>query len=480
MVFSSVLFLFVFLPAVLLIHAIAPNSWRNAVLLIASLCFYAWGEGIFILIMLASISMNYGFAMMLERASDSSRRTWVILAVIANLLLLGVFKYFNFIVENINAFAGSSTVPWLVVEQIHLPIGISFFTFQAMSYVIEVYRRVSPAQTNPLNVGLYIALFPQLIAGPIVRYRDIASQLTNRVVKYGDFSSGIERFVIGLGKKVLLANPLGEVADEIFGLPPDSITTTVAWAGLACYTLQIYFDFSGYSDMAIGLGRMFGFKFLENFNFPYISQSIQEFWRRWHISLSNWFRDFLYIPLGGNRLGTSRTYLNLLIVFLLCGLWHGASWNFIAWGALHGFFLVIERIGWLGWSSKLWRPLRHLYVLLVVMLGWVFFRVETLPGAIDFLEVLAGSNPIAQFEFDVFFNLERLAVFFLAVLFSMPVLSGVKILLVRVSPSLLLDQSNAAQVSLYFCKLIALTSVLVLSSVHLMAGSHNPFIYFRF
>ncbi|MGB5708663.1 MAG: MBOAT family O-acyltransferase, partial [Arenicellales bacterium] len=348
MVFSSVLFLFLFLPVVLLLYWVIPNKWRNSFLLIVSLTFYAWGEGLFVGIMLLSIAMNYVFGLAIERGNARAGRLWVGIAVMANLALLGVFKYANFLVENINTLFSSTGIQLITIDQIHLPIGISFFTFQAMSYVIEVHRRVMPAQTNLLNLGLYIALFPQLIAGPIVRYHDIAAQLKTRFVNAGQVAYGIERFVIGLGKKVLIANPMGAVADEIFALPPDSITATVAWTAVACYSLQIYFDFSGYSDMAIGLGRMFGFKFLENFNYPYISQSIQEFWRRWHISLSNWFRDFLYLPLGGNRRGPGRTYFNLLIVFLLCGLWHGASWNFVVWGLLHGSFLVLERIGFLG------------------------------------------------------------------------------------------------------------------------------------
>jgi alginate O-acetyltransferase complex protein AlgI len=480
MVFSSVLFLFLFLPAVLLIHWVAPNSWRNSILLIASLCFYAWGEGIYILIMLLSIAMNYGFAMRLEIGSQRNRKPWLGLAVAANLLLLMVFKYFSFAIDNINSLATMANMPLFTVDQIHLPIGISFFTFQAMSYVIEVYRRVSPAQTNPLNVGLYIALFPQLIAGPIVRYRDIASQLTSRIVKTSDFSRGIERFIIGLGKKVLLANPMGAVADEIFALSPDSISTSVAWAGLACYTLQIYFDFSGYSDMAIGLGRMFGFRFLENFNYPYISQSIQEFWRRWHISLSNWFRDFLYIPLGGSRLGVRRTYVNLLIVFLLCGFWHGASWNFIVWGALHGTFLVIERIGLMKWLGKVWRPVRHIYVLLVVMVSWVFFRAETLPGALNYLTAMFLSGEGQLFEFDLFFNYERLTVFVIAVILSAPILPRVKSVAIKLNPGLSSEIISLQHWLAYGIKLLTITSILFLSSIHLIAGSHNPFIYFRF
>ncbi len=480
MVFSSVLFLFLFLPVVLLLYWVIPNKWRNSFLLIVSLTFYAWGEGLFVGIMLLSIAMNYVFGLAIERGNARAGRLWVGIAVMANLALLGVFKYANFLVENINTLFSSTGIQLITIDQIHLPIGISFFTFQAMSYVIEVHRRVMPAQTNLLNLGLYIALFPQLIAGPIVRYHDIAAQLKTRFVNAGQVAYGIERFVIGLGKKVLIANPMGAVADEIFALPPDSITATVAWTAVACYSLQIYFDFSGYSDMAIGLGRMFGFKFLENFNYPYISQSIQEFWRRWHISLSNWFRDFLYLPLGGNRRGPGRTYFNLLIVFLLCGLWHGASWNFVVWGLLHGSFLVLERIGFLGVLNRVWRPLRHCYVIFIVMIAWVFFRVETLSGASDFLETMLLADTSGKYQLDIFFDYERAFIFVVGIIIATPVLPWIRS---RYTGSGSLDCGEPVLIrhfSVHAVKHLWLLTILVFSSMHLMAGSHNPFIYFRF
>ncbi|MFZ0133944.1 MAG: MBOAT family O-acyltransferase [Desulfobacterales bacterium] len=290
---------------------------------------------------------------------------------------------------------------------IHLPIGISFFTFQAMSYVVDVYRRDAAVQLNPLNIGLYIALFPQLIAGPIIRYHDIAAQIVRRRVGLDDFSYGIQRFVAGLGKKVLIANQVAAIADRVFSSPYETLTPGIAWLGVLCYTLQIYFDFSGYSDMAIGLGRMFGFHFLENFNDPYISRSITEFWRRWHISLSRWFRDYLYIPLGGNRGGPLRTYVNLLVVFFLCGLWHGASWNFIIWGLLHGLFLVIERLGFDKALNRSWPPLRNVYVMTVVCSGWVFFRTDSLSAALHYLGAMAGLNPAVPIQQQAFIYIDH-------------------------------------------------------------------------
>ncbi len=349
MVFSSITFLFFFLPVFLMGYLGVGKKGRNLFLLLASLFFYLWGEQLFVLVMLASIVMNYFFGLLLDRVGIQGSRAGKFLlaaALVANLGMLVFFKYANFAVDNLNLLLSWLNMPLMHLHKVHLPIGISFFTFQAMSYLIDLYRQEYKAQKNPLYLGLYISLFPQLIAGPIVRYSDIAEHIKKRTVSLHDFACGAERFVFGLGKKILIANPMGLMADHIFAMQAELLSTGTAWLGITCYTLQIYFDFSGYSDMAIGLGRMFGFHFLENFNYPYISRSIREFWRRWHISLSTWFRDYLYIPLGGNRHGNNRTSLNLLIVFLLCGLWHGASWNFILWGLMYGFFLVAERGIW--------------------------------------------------------------------------------------------------------------------------------------
>ena len=394
MLFSSTLFLFLFLPLTLVAYLVVGRRLRNVLLLLASLFFYLWGENIYVLVMLSSITMNYIFGLLIDRniKRGDSGKLPMVLGVVANLGLLIFFKYTNFIVDNVNILLGTMGVAAINIEPIHLPIGISFFTFQAMSYIIDVYRKDSNVQKNPINLGLYIALFPQLIAGPIVRYHDIADQINRRKTRLLDVAAGSERFIFGLGKKVLIANPLALVADQIFALPVDQLSTGAAWIGVICYTLQIYFDFSGYSDMAIGLGRMFGFRFLENFNYPYISRSIREFWRRWHISLSSWFRDYLYIPMGGNRLGEKRTRRNLLIVFLLVGLWHGASWSFIVWGLIHGLFLIFERSRPGRFIEKMPTPLQLVYTLLVVMNAWVFFRVEKLSDALDYLAVMYGGN----------------------------------------------------------------------------------------
>jgi alginate O-acetyltransferase complex protein AlgI len=320
MVFASPIFLFLFLPLVLAAYFALPRRWANGVLLVASLLFYIWGEGAMVALVLASVACNWGLGRSIGDAADArSRRRWLALAVGVNLALLAVFKYANFAVANLDLVIG--TLGWgpVALAAIPLPLGISFFTFHSISYAVDLYRGSASAQRRIDNFGLYILLFPQLIAGPIIRYKDIATQITQRGRHCADFAEGVRRVIVGLGKKVLVANTLGNVADQVFGIAPHELHTPIAWLGIVCYALQVYFDFSGYSDMAIGLLRMFGFRVLENFNYPYISQSIREFWRRWHISLSNFFRDYLYIPLGGNRRGKARAYLNLAIVFLLCG-----------------------------------------------------------------------------------------------------------------------------------------------------------------
>ena len=338
MVFSAPIFLFLFLPIVLALYFVTPSRMRNPLLLGASLVFYGWGEPRFVAVMLASALVNYGFALAI--GAGTRRRLLLSLAITVNLGLLAVYKYSDFAVANVNTLLGWTGVPLLARPGLILPLGISFFTFHAVSYLMDVYRGRVPAQRNPLDVALYIALFPQLIAGPIVRYATIAPEIARRRTTWDGLVWGIRRFVVGLGKKVLIANTLARPADAVFGLPPSEMSAGLAWLGVACYALQIYFDFSGYSDMAIGLARIFGFPFPENFRYPYVSRSLTEFWRRWHISLSTWFRDYLYVPLGGNRRGPARVYLNLVVVFVFCGLWHGASWTFLVWGLFHGVFLV--------------------------------------------------------------------------------------------------------------------------------------------
>src|SRR5262245_5148881 len=328
-------------------------------------------------------------AIAVDRERESGRsRVWLAIAVAVNLVVLGIFKYANFFADNVNTLLLALQVQPVVVPRVLLPIGISFFTFHAISYVVDVSRRDATAQKSPVHAALYLLLFPQLIAGPIIRYRDLADQLALRRVTLDDVAYGVRRFIIGLGKKVLVANVVAGPVDKIFAMPFAQLSAAHAWLGIVCYTLQIYFDFSGYSDMAIGLGRMFGFRFPENFRWPYVAASVQEFWRRWHISLSTWFRDYLYIPLGGNRVSPARRYRNLVTVFFLCGLWHGASWNFVIWGLWHGTFLVIERVASSG--ERRGRPfLSHVYTLVVVMIGWVFFRADTLSHAVAFLGAMS-------------------------------------------------------------------------------------------
>lgn len=478
MVFSDPLFLFGFLPFVLTLHTLAPKRWRNAVLLAASLGFYCWGEAQFVAVMLGSIGLNYLLGIKIENCQDLSRKKrWLELAVCANLAILILFKYTNFILENLGGFTGLKTDLW---TKIHLPIGISFFTFQAMSYVIDVYRGQVKAQRNFLSLALYVASFPQLIAGPIVRYCDVSRQLARRVLTFEKFSYGVQRFIIGLGKKVIIANVAAEIADKAFAIQASELTTCDAWLGAFAYSLQIYFDFSGYSDMAIGLGYMFGFRFIENFNYPYISRSITEFWRRWHISLSTWFRDYLYIPLGGNRFGRSRTYANLMIVFVLCGLWHGASWTFLLWGLYHGVFLILERQG-LSRLLKLDRPTSHAYTLLVVMGGWVLFRCESLSQSASFYGAMVGLSEGFALSTGLRMATQHyhIAVMILGVLAATPLGTVVVERLGEFSQSP--SKWQPARQTMFFVSLASALGIqFVWAACLVVSGTYNPFIYFRF
>ena len=477
MVFASPIFLFLFLPVTLAAYYAAPKGWRNGVLLVASLAFYAWGEAPYLVLVIGSVLFNYAIGGAIGRAQDPRvRKRWLAAGIAGNLAVLAVFKYANFAVGNVNALAPVLAITPLAIASIPLPLGISFFTFHAISYVVDVYKRNADAERNLPRFALYILLFPQLIAGPIIRWRDIAAQLPEREQRIADFSYGVRRFVLGLGKKVLIANTLGRTADQIFALPAAELTTPLAWLGLVCYTLQIYFDFSGYSDMAIGLMRMFGFRILENFNYPYIARSIREFWRRWHISLSNWFRDYLYIPLGGNQRGERRAYANLVIVFLLCGLWHGASWPFVLWGAWHGAFLVAERAG----LDRLLRrigPLAHVYALLAVMGGWVLFRCETLTQALSYYAALAGfaTGDALRRPLDEYLNLHVIATLLVAVAFATPLARQVGAWRDRVGA-----RAGAAGTLVLGGDIAWTGIVFVLSTAFLAAGTYNPFIYFRF
>jgi alginate O-acetyltransferase complex protein AlgI len=482
MVFSSVIFLFCFLPLVLAAYWIAPRRARNGMLLVASLIFYAWGEVFYVGVMLASIAMNYAFGLWVDgaRGGRGEKRAMAI-AVIANLGLLGWFKYANFLVENVNRLLTGDPGSPLQLAPVHLPLGISFFTFHALSYLIDVRRGVSPPMRNPANMALYIALFPQLIAGPIIRFHDIAASILQRDSRLSDVAAGVRRFIIGLGKKVLIANIVGRAADSIFEIPAGQLTPGLAWLGALSYALQIYFDFSGYSDMAIGLGRVFGFRIRENFEHPYLSRSVTEFWRRWHISLSTWFRDYLYIPLGGNRNGSGRTHLNLLIVFLLCGLWHGASWTFVVWGLYHGGFLVLER-GFRGRSLRVWSPLAHAATLLVVLVGWVIFRAETLSQAGAFLAAMAGqaSGTGTEWYLEMYLDPVFAMAFAAGLVGSVPWLPA----LVRAWRAAVARSQGGRRTALdalgQLAALAALVAVGLASAMQLSIATHNPFIYFRF
>ena len=390
MLFSSITFIFIFLPATIALNLIVPERFRNVILLVASLFFYAWGEPVYVILMILSIFLNYFCGKeIIENLGEKARaKRSLIWALAANLLLLGFFKYCGFFIEIVNAVLPVN----ISYRKLGLPIGISFYTFQAISYLIDVYRGEVKPQKNILNFALYISMFPQLIAGPIVRYIDIEEQLRYRKMSPAKFGAGVRFFIIGLSKKVILANGMGKIFEEIYGAfsGGTSLYLLTAWIGAAAYALQIYFDFSGYSDMAIGLGKMFGFELKKNFDYPYTANSITDFWRRWHISLSTWFREYVYIPLGGNRVSKERHIFNLLVVWTLTGFWHGAAWNFMFWGFYYGIFLILEKYIWGKWIEKMPGTIRHLYALVVVLVGWVFFFSTGLQEAFRYLGMMIG------------------------------------------------------------------------------------------
>ena len=483
MVFSSPIFLFGFLPVILLVYYLSPRATKNLTLLIASLLFYAWGEVFYVGIMITSIISNFFIGKLIystieNSSSKLSAKLYVSIGVIINIGLLISFKYANFITDNINIFTSLFNVSPIELDPVHLPLGISFFTFQAISYIVDVYRKQVTAQKNIYNLALYISLFPQLIAGPIVRYHDVSLQITDRSHSIELFASGVQRFIFGMAKKMLIANPLGEVADNIFALSGNDLTMPLAWLGVIAYSLQIFFDFSGYSDMAIGLGRMFGFRFLENFNYPYIARSFREFWRRWHISLSTWFKDYVYIPLGGGRVSTLLVYRNLLIVFLLTGIWHGASWNFIVWGLFHGLFLACEHMGFSKILNKTWKPIQHLYLLLVVSISWVFFRADTLTEAVAYLNTMINFNNLhtTDMQYAQVTSNEFIYAFIAGIIFSVPIAKQIKIFLTKIN-----SRNSVLFATLYYVpKFVLLTTLLFLSILKIAASTYNPFIYFRF
>ncbi|NBC56695.1 MAG: MBOAT family protein [Bacteroidetes bacterium] len=470
MPFSTSKFLFLFLPLVLLIYFYTKNRYRNIILLIASLIFYTIGEKGLVAVMIASTLIDYKCGHLIE---SGKKKLGLYLSIFTNLGVLFFFKYFNFGADNLESILGYfslDTSSFKTLPEIILPLGISFYVFQTMSYSIDVYYGKVKASRNLINFATYVTFFPQLVAGPIVRYQDIQTYLTNRTVNYNDVAIGLERFIIGLAKKVIIANQCAILADSVFDSSISNLSTIHAWLGIIAYTLQIYFDFSGYSDMAIGLGRVFGFRIVENFNYPYISKSIQDFWRRWHISLSTWFRDYLYIPLGGNRKRRYRTYFNLFIVFFVTGLWHGAAWNFVVWGLFHGFFLILERLYLNKVFKHIWSPLLHLYSLMVVILGWVLFRANNFNDAKMFYNklFLYTEGNLSSNEYINYFGINNEIYFamVLGVIFSIPIFN-------------LFNKFQVSNSSLYF-KHSFLIILFIISLSYVASDSYNPFIYFRF
>ena len=473
MVFSSIVFLLYFMPVFLLVYYIADTKYKNGIILIGSIFFYAWGAPKFIFVILFTTFLDFHLVTLMDKIqNETKRKLLLLLSVSVNLGLLFYFKYSNFFIENVNSalsIFGDKQIHW---TKLILPIGISFYTFETITYVVDVYRRVHKPLTKFWDYQLYIILFPKLIAGPIIRYHQLADQITDRTANetIDNKLTGFYRFALGLGKKVLIANQMGIVADEIFGSNLSQLDTTTAWIGSLAYTFQIYFDFSGYSDMAIGLAKMIGFKFPENFNNPYISQSITEFWRRWHITLGSWMKHYLYIPLGGNKVSNYRLYFNLWLVFLASGLWHGASWCFIFWGALHGFFLVIERVFFGKVLSKIGKLPSILITFLIVNIGWVFFRMEKIKDAFTYIKHMFSFNFKSTNSFDFEFKTYLI----LAIIFSFFAIS---------------KHTQKLQDAVYFndytnsCHLIiCLTSLVlfVLSVSSITSSGFNPFIYFRF
>lgn len=466
MVFSSAIFLFFFFPLVFFFYFLVPFRWKNTILLLFSLLFYAWGEPKYIVLMIFSILLNYFFGIGLDHAGSLFRKKLVLtLSIVINLAILCYFKYTIFFIGIFNSIFHAH----LTVTPIPLPVGISFYTFHALSYLVDVYRKKERAQKNLFDLSLYITFFPQLVAGPIIRYNTVAEQLKKRAFTSDDFACGIRRFIIGLSKKVLLANTFGKIADDLFSTGIHELSTSSAWIGIIAYTLQIYFDFSGYSDMALGLGRMFGFRFLENFEYPYISESISEFWRRWHISLSSWFRDYVYIPLGGSRVAKWKVYRNIFIVWSLTGFWHGASWTFIAWGAYYGLLIALEKAGFGDVLSRMWRPMRHLYVLLIVMIGWVFFRADNFPYAFGYIQTLFGVHAHLFDTKTLYYLSTKWIYFFIGIVASAPIVPKIKNAF-RFLPS----------GSIPLVGTLLYLSLLGESILYMVNETYNPFLYFRF
>ena len=473
MVFSSATFLFIFLPVVLVLYYIVPARWRNGILLAASLLFYSWSEPRFIALLLGSITADYFIARRMDLAEGSKRKGWLAGSLVLNLAILAYFKYANFFIDNVQQFYGWLGLVPFEWHKVALPVGISFVTFQKISYMVDVYRRDHEAQRRWDVLALYILMFPQLIAGPIIRYKEIVAQLKDRSATDTPDNRlhGLFRFLVGLSKKVLIANVLAQQVDIIFATAPGELAAGTAWIGMLAYTMQIYFDFSGYSDMALGLGRMFGFSFPENFNFPYISQSFTEFWKRWHITLGHWMEDYLYIPLGGNRQGEGRTYLNLVIVFFLSGLWHGAAWTFVVWGLYHGLFLILDKWGLRKLLDKMGKVPSVLLTFLLVMVGWVIFRADTIGYAVAYLgRLFTFAAPADGILLDTRFVV-------MLILATLLAFSGL-IPSVEQRANELFDRVLTLRGAVVVTVLAIL--LYILNSSALLAGGFNPFIYFRF
>ncbi|HIW40711.1 MAG TPA: MBOAT family protein [Candidatus Mediterraneibacter vanvlietii] len=469
MLFSSITFLFLFLPIVMAVYYIVPFKAKNIILLLASLVFYAWGEPVYVILMILSIVMNYFCGQDIRDHEDDPRKAKLamIFAVAANLLILGFFKYYGFLVDTLNA-----VLPFdIPYRELPLPVGISFYTFQAISYILDVYWKKAQTQKNILYFALYITMFPQLIAGPIVRYADIEEQLRHRKINIRKIGQGAELFIMGLAKKVILANTTGAVFEEISAMPAGSLSVLTAWIGVFAYAFQIYFDFSGYSDMALGLGKMFGFEFKKNFDYPYISKSVTEFWRRWHISLSTWFREYVYIPLGGNRCSVSRNIFNLMVVWTLTGMWHGAAWNFIAWGVYYGVILILEKYLWGAYVDRLPNVVRHIYAGILVLIGWVFFFSPSLGYSIRYLFAMIGGGAGIVDAQGVFFLYTHWLLWLLAVAGS----SAFGLKLIRLATRI--SKSRRMQTAL---SVIVYIGMFLISVAFLVTDTFNPFLYFRF
>ena len=472
MIFSSLLFLFRFLP-VLVLYYLAPRPLRNLVLLLCSLVFYAWGEPVYIILMIVSILVSYTGGILVDRFKTQGKRRAARAALlgssVVSLSLLGFFKYADFLIGTVDSLTGAG----INLLKIALPIGISFYTFQTMSYTIDVYRGEAKVQKNLISFGAYVTMFPQLIAGPIVQYKTIDRQLRTRKETAGQFAYGIHRFMIGLGKKVLLANNAGALWDTVSSMEHTQIPVVMSWIGLAAYTFQLYFDFSAYSDMAIGLGHMFGFRFLENFNYPYISKSITEFWRRWHISLSTWFRDYVYIPLGGNRVGIWKHIRNILVVWMLTGIWHGASWNFVLWGLYYGILLLIEKFVLGKYLKKLPGVFQHIYCMFFVMLGWNLFVFDDMSAGISFARALFGTYGAGFCSRETLYLLYNNAVLMVLLILGstqLPARAG----------NWICAKLRGKETILTIVKNVFYVGIFLLSVAWLVDASYNPFLYFRF